>query len=165
MTNLDSNSCYYASGLYLMLIMDKFGIPYKEELFLKYNTLTELILNRTRQEVKILIEIRPEVNYVTHLYTLAELGFSDSTYAAKYGNTFPKAAIDTLQKYKKYLTFGQGEGGMLAGPFFFGVSAENIPNVDSMQVVMNVVINDGISDPAELYRKGVKEYLKQLLWQ
>ena len=32
MTNLDSNSCYYASGLYLMLIMDKFGIPYKEEL-------------------------------------------------------------------------------------------------------------------------------------
>lgn len=143
MTNLDSNSCYYASGLYLMLIMDKFGIPYKEELFLKYNTLTELILNRTRQEVKILIEIRPEVNYVTHLYTLAELGFSDSTYAAKYGNTFPKAAIDTLQKYKEYLTFGQGEGGMLAGPFFFGISAENIPNVDSMQVVMNVVINEG----------------------
>lgn len=143
MTNLDSNSCYYASGLYLMLIMDKFGIPYKEELFQKYNTLTELIQNRTRQEVKILIEIRPEVNYVTHLYTLAKLGFSDSTYVAKYGNTLPKAAIDTLQKYKEYLTFGQGEGGMLAGPFFFGVSAENIPNVDSMQVVMNVVMNEG----------------------
>jgi hypothetical protein len=182
MTNLDSNSCYYASGLYLMLIMDKFGIPYKEELFLKYNTLTELILNRTRQEVKILIEIRPEVNYVTHLYSLAELGFSDSTYAAKYGNTFPKAAIDTLQKYKEYLTFGQGEGGLLAGPFFFGISAENIPNTDSMQVVMNVMMNegrkanatadvqtfcqifdslsnDGINDPAELYRKGVMEYL------
>ena len=32
---------------------------------------------------------------------------------------------------------------MLAGPFFFGVSAENIPNVDSMQVVMNVVMNEG----------------------
>ena len=143
MTNLDSNSCYYASGLYLMLIMDKFGIPYKEELFLKYNTLTELILNRTRQEVKILIEIRPEVNYVTHLYTLAELGFSDSTYAAKYGNTLPWTAIDTLQKYKEYLTFGQGEGGLLAGPFFFGISAENIPNVDSMQVMMNVVLNEG----------------------
>jgi pimeloyl-ACP methyl ester carboxylesterase len=97
----------------------------------------------SQPEVKLLIEIRPEVNYVTHLYTLAELGFSDSTYAAKYGNTLPKAAIDTLQKYKKYLTFGQGEGGMLAGPFFFGVSAENIPNVDSMQVMMNVVLNEG----------------------
>ena len=98
-----------------------------------------------------------------------------------------KAAIDTLQKCKEYLTFGKGEGGMLAGPFFFGVSAENIPNVDSMQVVMNVVMNEGkkadyqtfgeadvqtfcqifdrlsnddISDPAELYRKGIIEYLK-----
>ena len=131
------------------------------------------------------MEIRPEVNYVTHLYTLAELGFSDSTYAAKYGNTLPQAAIDTLQKYKDYLTFVQGEGGMLAGPFFFGVSAEYIPNADSMQVVMDVVMNegkkanafgeadvqtfcrifdrlskDGISDPAELYRKGIMEYIK-----
>jgi len=96
-----------------------------------------------KPEVKILMEIRPEVNYVTHLYTLAELGFSDLAYAAKYGNTLPQAAIDTLQKYKEYLTFGQGEGGMLAGPFFFGVSALDIPNVDSMQVVMNVVMNEG----------------------
>ena len=104
----------------------------------------QLLLTPISQpEVKLLIEIRPEVNYVTHLYTLAELGFSDSTYAAKYGNTLPKAAIDTLQKYKKYLTFGQGEGGMLSGPLFFGVSAENIPNADSMQVMMNVVLNEG----------------------
>ena len=94
-------------------------------------------------EVKILMDIRPEVNYVTHLYTLAELGFADSAYVALYGNTLPQAAIDTLQKYKDYLTFGQGEGGMLAGPFFFGVSGENIPNVDSMLVVMNVVMNEG----------------------
>ena len=38
-------------------------------------------------EVNILFEIRPEVNYVTHLYTLARLGFSDEEYTAKYGNT------------------------------------------------------------------------------
>ena len=80
-----------------------------------------------RPEVNILMEIRPEVNYVTHLYTLAGLGFADSAYAAKYGNTLPQVAVDTLQKYKDYLTFGQGEGGMLAGPFFFGVSAETCP--------------------------------------
>ncbi len=43
MTNLDSNTYYYASGLFLMLLMDKFGIPYKNELFLKYYTLKELI--------------------------------------------------------------------------------------------------------------------------
>ena len=96
-----------------------------------------------KPEIKILMDIRPEVNYVTHLYTLAELGVSDSAYAAKYANTLPQAAVDTLQKYKDYLTFGQGEGGMLAGPFFFGISAENIPNVDSMRVAMNIVMNEG----------------------
>ena len=95
-----------------------------------------------RPKVKILIEIRPEVNYVTHLYTLAELGFSDSTYAAKYGNTLPKAAIDTLQKYKEYLTFGQGEA-----------------DVKTFCQIFDSLSKDGISDPAELYRKGVKEYL------
>ena len=103
-------------------------------------------------EVKILVEIRPEVNYVTHLFTLAGLGFSDDDYAAKYGTTLPQAAIDTLQKYKSYLIFGQGEGGMLTGPFFFGVSAENIPNDDSLQLMMNALMDEGkrVNAPAEV---------------
>ena len=93
--------------------------------------------NKQAGEVKILFEIRPEVNYVTHLYTLAGLGFSDEEYTAKYGHTLPKAAVDTLQKYKDYLTFGQGEGGMLSGTFFFLVSAETFANADSLQKVMD----------------------------
>ena len=93
--------------------------------------------NKQADEVKILFEIRPEVNYVTHLYTLAGLGFSDEEYTAKYGNTLPMAAVDTLQKYKDYLTFGQGEGGMLSGTFFFMVSAETFANADSLQEVMD----------------------------
>jgi hypothetical protein len=88
-------------------------------------------------DVQILFEIRPEVNYVTHLYTLARLGFSDEEYTAKYGNTLSKAAVDTLQKYKDYLTFRQGEGGMLSGTFFFMVSAETFANADSLQKVMD----------------------------
>ena len=108
-----------------------------------FNEKLKKFVNCEAGDVQILMEIRPEVNYVTHLYTLAELGFSDSAYVAKYGNTLPQTAIDTLQKYKDYLTFGQGEGGILAGPFFFGVSAVDIPNADSMQVVMNVVMNEG----------------------
>ena len=91
----------------------------------------------------ILFEIRPEVNYVTHLYTLAGLGFSDEEYTAKYGNALPKAAVDTLQKYKDYLVFGQGEGGMLAGPFFFGVSRESFANADSLQLGVNAIIAEG----------------------
>ena len=94
-------------------------------------------VNKQADEAQILFEIRPEVNYVTHLYTLAGLGFSDEEYTTKYGNTLPKAAVDTLQKYKDYLTFGQGEGGMLAGTFFFMVSAETFANADSLQTVMD----------------------------
>ena len=56
--------------------------------------------NKQADKVRIMFEIRPEVNYVTHLYTLAGLGFSDEEYTTKYGNTLPKAAIDTLKKYK-----------------------------------------------------------------
>ena len=41
------------------------------------------IMAQQAGEAKILFEIRPEVNYVTHLYTLAGLGFSDEEYAAK----------------------------------------------------------------------------------
>ena len=47
-----------------------------------------------KPEIKILMEIRPEVNYVTHLYTLAELGFADSAYAAKYGNNKRETETD-----------------------------------------------------------------------
>ena len=103
-------------------------------------------------ETRILVEIRPEVNYVIHPYTLAGLGFSDEDYAARYGSTLPQAAIDTLQKYKHYLVFGQGEGGMLAWPFFFGVSAENIPNADSLQVMMNALMDEGkrVDAPADV---------------
>ena len=139
MTNLDSDSYYYASGLYLMLIMDKLDIPYKDELFQKNYTLAELIQEKIRfstEDIQILIEIRPEVNYATHLYTLAELGFSDSEYAAKYGNTLPKAAIDTLQKYKEYLTFGQGEGGPLSW-FFFKVAQETFADADALKAIMD----------------------------
>ena len=87
-------------------------------------------------EVKIWVEIHPEVNYVTHLYTLAELGFSDPAYAAKYGNTLPKAAIDTLQKYKEYLTFGQGENAPYSW-FFFKVAQETFSNADELKTIMD----------------------------
>lgn len=94
-------------------------------------------------DINITAEIRPEVNYVTHLYTLAGLGFSDDEYIAKYGNTLPQEPLDTLRKYKDLLVFGQGEGGYLAGPFFFGVSKENIANADSMKVMMAVLMEEG----------------------
>lgn len=103
-------------------------------------SITACVQNRHNgKAVKMMAEIRPEINYVTHLYTLAELGFSDEDYSARYGGTLPRPAVDTLQKYRELLTFGQGEGGMLAGPFFFGVSSENIPNSDTLKLIIEKI--------------------------
>lgn len=50
MTNLDSNSYYYSSGLYMMLIMDKLGIEYKDELFDDYYLLVELLRDKLNEQ-------------------------------------------------------------------------------------------------------------------
>lgn len=49
MTNLDSASYYYASGLYMILIMEKFGIEFRDDLFERYYTLTELLDDKLRR--------------------------------------------------------------------------------------------------------------------
>lgn len=43
MFNLDGGSYYYASGFYMLLIMDRFGIDYKADLFDRYFTITDLL--------------------------------------------------------------------------------------------------------------------------
>ena len=48
MTNLDSASYYYTSGLFLILIMEKFGIEFRDDLFERYYTLTELINDKLK---------------------------------------------------------------------------------------------------------------------
>lgn len=48
MMQLDSNSYYYASGLYMILIMEKYGIEFRDNLFERYFTLTELMDDKLR---------------------------------------------------------------------------------------------------------------------
>ena len=62
--------------------------------------------NKQHGSIKIVAETRPEINYATHLYTLAELGFKDDEYSAKYIGTVAKADLDTLRKYNSLLSFG-----------------------------------------------------------
>ena len=83
--------------------------------------------------IKIVAETRPEINYVTHLYTLAELGFKDDEYSAKYIGTVAKTDLDTLRKYNSLLSFGRGEGGMFAGMFFFAVGGETFSDSKALQ--------------------------------
>ena len=97
---------------------------------------------RDGDTVKIVAEIRPEINYVTHLYTLAGLGFSDEEYSARYGGSLPRQAVDTLLKYRDLLTFGHAD-------------------VEAFCSIYDRLSREGITDPAELYRKGIIEYLKE----
>lgn len=43
MTNLNGDSYYYASGLYMILILEKFEMEFKDNLFSKFYTLTDLM--------------------------------------------------------------------------------------------------------------------------
>ncbi|MCQ2269486.1 MAG: hypothetical protein MJZ83_11510 [Bacteroidaceae bacterium] len=43
MTNLEGDSYYYASGFYMILILEKFSLDFKDKLFSKYYSLTDLI--------------------------------------------------------------------------------------------------------------------------
>ena len=197
-------------------------------------------------EARILFEIRPEVNYVTHLYTLAGLGFSDDEYTAKYGSTFVKDwervtgytwrrgdyhwllyragqkgpsynnlndstntvwynqdidyqlamfshefgiflmqdSIDPIvEEFKEYTRKLDSDRDLtyvpwsafeslacwynckIAGRKTADYHAFGEADVKTFCQIFDSLSKDGISDPAELYRKGVKEYLKHLLWQ
>ena len=103
--------------------------------------------NKQHGSIKIVAETRPEINYATHLYTLAELGFKDDEYSAKYIGTVAKADLDTLRKYKDLLSFGRGEGSMFAGMFFFAVGGETFSDSKDLQ------------DMIDRYRKMAEEQI------
>lgn len=59
------------------------------------------------------------INYVTHLYTLAGIGFSDKEYCTLYDTTVPDKDIITLKRYSDYLKFGNGASAPLSEFLFF----------------------------------------------
>lgn len=59
------------------------------------------------------------VNYVTHIYTLANAGFNDEEYVKKYGNTIPKEDLLFLKENTNLIQFSKGVNGKLAWMFYF----------------------------------------------
>lgn len=90
-------------------------------------------LGAAAAESVIVVDESREINYVTHLYTLAGISFSDAEYEASFGRFLDKNAADTLRRYAPYLEFGRSVNGRLAGPFFFGVAAADLPDADAMR--------------------------------
>lgn len=71
---------------------------------------------------KIGIDYKIGVNYVTHLYTLGNIGYNDSEYAKNYAYYLSEDDKQILQQHKDLLIFGQGKVGSLT-PFFFFIPA------------------------------------------
>jgi len=90
----------------------------------------------------IVVDTRPEINYVTHLYTLAGLGFEDEEYVSAYGSTVPAADLDILRSCSDYLIQGRGQGGELSGTFFFGVAAQKLGSAAEMQTYLDGVLSE-----------------------
>lgn len=82
---------------------------------------------------KVTIDYNVGINYVTHLYTLANIGFADEEYCNKYSHTVPLEDIKTLQKYQEYLRFENGKSGLLTSNFFFIPAYANLKNKSDYQ--------------------------------
>lgn len=59
------------------------------------------------------------VNYVTHLYTLAEAGFKDENYSRKYGDNVSIDDKKYLKEHSRYMSFARKDHGPFAGQLFF----------------------------------------------
>ncbi|MGN0206205.1 MAG: hypothetical protein ACI4BC_03085 [Muribaculaceae bacterium] len=130
-----------------------------------------LLTNLTTQATtpKIIIGEAKEINYVTHLYTLAGICGEDAEYCSSYAGTLPREAIDTLIHYSSYLQFGRTVNGALAGPFFFGIASEDIASREAMEAVVERIIAESASQPddvkqacraiGKVYVENYKHYL------
>lgn len=59
------------------------------------------------------------INYVTHLYTLGNIGYTDPEYTTMYGKYLPEEDKKILRQHKDLLAFGSGKTGKLTSFFFF----------------------------------------------
>lgn len=83
--------------------------------------LLSLISNQTiaKTEPNIGIDYKIGINYVTHLYTLGNIGYKDVEYESKFGMLLSEKDKTILQEHKDLLKFGQGRVGKLTRCFFF----------------------------------------------
>jgi len=109
----------------------------------------------------IVVDTRPEINYVTHLYTLAGLGFEDAEYVSSYGSAVSLEDLDILRSCSDYLIQGRGQGGGLAGCFFFGVAAQNLSDGSALKEYLDSELS-GMDAPDEVldaFRRAESVYV------
>lgn len=68
------------------------------------------------------------VNYVTHIYTLANAGFEDDEYVKKFGDTISKEDLLFIKENAELMQFSQGINGKFADIFYFIPAYNNFKN-------------------------------------
>lgn len=84
--------------------------------------------NKTNQ---VYTDVELGVNYVTHIYTIAEAGFEDKDYLTKYGDTISIADKEYLNEHSRFMSFTRKDHGPFAGQLFF------IPSYFNMRTKKN----------------------------
>lgn len=112
---------------------------------------------------KIGVDYKIGINYVTHLYTLGDLGYSDNEYKNKYELYLSKDDKEILRRHKDLLLFGQGKVGRLTPYFFFIPAYSDIKSYKEFSSYLKDIKNaldDRTTKPLEKY---IPERNKQFL--
>jgi hypothetical protein len=105
------------------------------------------------EEPRIIIDYSIGINYVTHLYTLAGIGFHDKEYCEQFANTVKKHDLDILRKNAEHMKFGQGVNGQFTSLLFFIPAYANLKTKSEYkQYFMNIELAVKNRNLAPLYR-------------
>lgn len=120
---------------------------------------------QAQTESKIGVDYRFGINYVTHLYTLGNIGYNDREYTDKYGQYLSPEDKDVLQQHKDLLIFGQGKTGTLTSFFFFIPSYADLKSYSdykSYLTDLHTVMDDNTIAPLEKYlSEDYKKFMGQ----
>lgn len=111
------------------------------------------------------IDYQPGINYVTHLYTLGEIGYQDAEYSNKYGEYLSAEDKSTLNKHKNLLVFGQGKVGKLTTYFFFMPAYANLKTYDEyksyFEKINKAIDNNSLKEIEKYVPEDKKEFLNE----
>ncbi len=110
--------------------------------------------NNKDSNPKIIVDYKIGINYVTHLYTLADLGFGDKEYVEKYSFSVPEEDISLLKKNSKFLEFGCGASGNFTSFLFFTPAFADLKSKSEYEQYFQDIdsaINNKIYGPIDKY--------------
>jgi hypothetical protein len=114
------------------------------------------------------------VNYIVHMYTLADAGFHDENYIAKYGNFLTKADREFLRNNASLFSFSQQDRGPFAFALYFVPAQFNFKSRTDYKEYFNAwnkAIKTKSFKPLEVYSdSGITEYqslfaMNEKAWQ